>query len=143
MSPSVTSWLSLTRTVTQGANRMYAAKPPTGSEITLQDVLERLAEADIGDSRRRDLRSAVATCAASALSGSTTKRSPASLPSSRSPRWSAACATAPERGPELERFGRACRQSRAQAGHGAVVQAGTDSRGLGQAARVVLRGDRG
>jgi hypothetical protein len=42
---------------------MYPAKPPTGSKITLQDVLERLAAADIGDCRRRDLRSAVTTYA--------------------------------------------------------------------------------
>lgn len=38
-------------------------KPPTGSEITLQNVLDRLAGADLGESRRRDLRSAVTSYA--------------------------------------------------------------------------------
>jgi integrase len=32
---------------------------PTGTNLTLQDVLDRLASADLADSRRRDLRSAV------------------------------------------------------------------------------------
>src|SRR5262249_17469646 len=40
-----------------------APQPHTGSRLTLADVLARLAAAGIGDTRRRDLRSAVATYA--------------------------------------------------------------------------------
>src|SRR5262245_15466849 len=63
MSPAVTHRLPLAVTVTEGPKKMYPAKPPSGSKITLQDVLERLGAASIGESRRRDLRSAVATYA--------------------------------------------------------------------------------
>src|SRR5262245_48974991 len=63
MSPPVTHRPLLARTVPEGPKEMYAAKPPTGPKITLQNVLERLATAIIGESRRRDLRSAVVTYA--------------------------------------------------------------------------------
>jgi hypothetical protein len=49
-------------------------QPSTTSEVTLQDVLDRLASTDFGESRRRDLRSAV-TCYARLVG-----KDPASIP---------------------------------------------------------------
>src|SRR5262249_22740879 len=59
---AVTSWPPLTTTDLRGGT-MKPTTEPTGAELTLEDVLERLAPADIPETRRRDLRSAVTTYA--------------------------------------------------------------------------------
>src|SRR5437867_12403924 len=64
MPPPVHPWPLLARTVLKARKSMKpAAKPPIGAEMTLQDLLDRLADVDVPESRRRDLRSAVTSYA--------------------------------------------------------------------------------
>jgi hypothetical protein len=64
MSLPVRSWLPLAAAdPPEKKNPMKPTPEPTGTRPTLQDVLDNLGRADLADTRRRDLRSAVASYA--------------------------------------------------------------------------------